>query len=64
MAATKAIVDSVLERYFSRKLMVWLTTTGMLFFDKITGDQWIAVSLAYIGAQGLADIATKWKAVK
>jgi len=57
----KAAVDSFLERYLSRKLMVWFATTVLLFFDKIDGDQWIAISLAYIGAQGLADIAAKWR---
>jgi len=24
-------------------------------------DEWVAVALAYIGIEGLADIATRWK---
>jgi len=41
--------------------MVWTFATGFLAFDKITPDEWVALSLAYIGIEGLADIATRWK---
>ena len=27
----------------------------------LTSSDWVAVSLAYIGLQGAADIAAKWK---
>jgi hypothetical protein len=61
MARIKAFADKHLERFLSRKLLVWITTTGLLIFDKINGEQWVAISLAYIGSQGIADIATAWK---
>ena len=61
MARMKAFVDRHLEKYLSRKLLVWMTTTGLLFADKLNGEQWVAIALAYIGSQGLADIATAWK---
>jgi len=57
----KAFVDRHLEKYLSRKLLVWMTTTGLLFAEKLNGEQWVAIALAYIGSQGLADIATAWK---
>ena len=63
MARIKSFLDSNLERFMSRKLLVWLTTTALLFADKVNGDQWIAIALGYIGVQGIADIATKWKGV-
>ncbi len=61
MARIKALVDAHLERFLSRKLLVWITTTSLLVFDKLNGEQWVAISLAYIGSQGIADIATAWK---
>jgi len=57
----RAMIDKGLSKFVSRKLLVWLVTTGLLFVDKVDGDQWIAIALAYIGSQGLADIAAKWK---
>jgi hypothetical protein len=50
-----------MERWASRKLIVWATATAFLAFDKLGPDEWVAVALAYIGVQGLADIATRWK---
>jgi len=61
MARIKAFADRHLERFLSRKLLVWASTTALLAYDKLDGEQWVAISLAYIGSQGLADIATAWK---
>jgi len=62
MAATKAFVDTWLEKLTSRKLMVWTTATYfMLFSSSLASEDWVAISLAYIGIQGLADIAAQWK---
>ena len=59
-----AILDRNLEKFMSRKLLVWVTTTVLLTVDKIDGEQWLAIALAYIGSQGIADIATAWKTGK
>ena len=56
-------LDSLLSKIVSRKLMVWLTATGFMLTETLplqSGD-WVAISLAYIGIQGLADIAREWK---
>ena len=46
----------------SRKLMVWATATYlMLFTSSLASEDWVAISLAYISIQGLADIATQWR---
>jgi hypothetical protein len=58
----KAQVDKILEKYLSRKLMVWITSTIFLSFDKLSGDEWVAIALTYIGSQALVEIAAKWKA--
>ena len=47
----------------SRKLMVWATATIFMFMDAVplASEDWVAISLAYIGLEGLADIATRWR---
>jgi len=58
----KQILDKGLNKLMSRKLMVWTTATYlMLFTSALTSEDWVAISLTYIGIQGLADIATQWR---
>ena len=56
-------VDKTLNKLMSRKLMVWLTATGFMLFNVVPleSSDWVAISLAYIGIEGLADIATRWR---
>ena len=58
----KQLLDRNLNKFISRKLMVWLSATGFLCTGYITNEQWVALALAYVGVQGFADIAVKWKA--
>ena len=57
----KPLVDRVLGKIISRKFTVFSLSTIFLYLGSITGDQWVAISLGYIGVQGIADIATQWK---
>tara|TARA_R110002074_G_scaffold151170_2_gene304725 strand:- start:242 stop:433 length:192 start_codon:yes stop_codon:yes gene_type:complete len=56
-------LDKALNKLMSRKLMVWLTATSFMLLDVVPleSSDWVAISLAYIGIQGLADIAAQWK---
>lgn len=55
------LVDVLSEKILSRKLLVWIVATVFLGFGKITPDEWMGISLGYIGIQGVADLAAKWK---
>jgi hypothetical protein len=59
----KQVLDKTLSKIMSRKLMVWGTATAFMFMDNVplASDDWVAISLAYIGLEGLADIATRWR---
>lgn len=58
----KQAIDKLLNKLMSRKLMVWATATVLMLTDSgLNSSDWVAVSLAYIGLQGLADIASRWK---
>jgi hypothetical protein len=62
MSTIKPILDKTMEKLLSRKLMVWTTATYlMLFTSSLASSDWVAISLAYIGLEGLADIATRWR---
>jgi len=57
----KQILDKWMAKLISRKLFVWAVSTGFLVADLITSEQWVAVALAYVGVEGFADIAVRWK---
>ena len=59
----KHVLDTVLSKLASRKLMVWLTATALMFTEAVPlqSEDWVAISLAYIGIEGLADIASRWR---
>jgi len=56
-------LDRFLGKLVSRKLMVWLAATSFMFVDAVplASEDWVAISLAYIGIEGLGDIATRWR---
>ena len=58
------LADKYLNKFISRKLLVWLSATGFLCSGMITSEQWVAVALAYVGVEGFADIAIRWKAAR
>jgi|TARA_R100000005_G_C4974441_1_gene186322 hypothetical protein len=58
---TKALLDNLLARLTSRKLLVWLTATGLSLAGTVTSEDWVAVSLVYIGSQALVDLAATWR---
>ncbi len=45
-----------MERLLSRKFLVFATATALVLFGKISDAVWLAVALAYMGANILA----KW----
>lgn len=55
------IIDVLSEKVLSRKLLVWITASIFLGFGKITPEEWMGISLGYIGIQGVADLAAKWR---
>jgi hypothetical protein len=59
----KEVLDAGLNKLLSRKLMVWMTATVFMLLPNtpLASADWVAISLAYIGLEGLADIATRWR---
>lgn len=57
----RGIVDIITAKAISRKLLVWIVATVFMGLGKISPDEWTAISMGYVGIEGFADIATKWK---
>lgn len=57
----RAFMDAVLSKLISRKLLVFLTATGLSLWGSLDSDTWGMVAIAYIGAQGVVDVAKMWK---
>jgi hypothetical protein len=57
----RGILDIITAKAISRKLLVWVTACVFLGLGKITPDEWTAISLGYVGVEGFADLASKWK---
>lgn len=49
-------IDFILSYTISKKLTVFFFATFFLYFDKISGDQWVNIVSIYIGVQSLVDI--------
>lgn len=57
----RGVLDIITAKAISRKLLVWITASVFLGLGKITPDEWTAISLGYVGVEGFADLAVKWK---
>ena len=57
----QAFLDSKLSKFISRKFLVWLSATGLLMASKIDGEQWVYISMIYIGTQAVIDSFLQWK---
>ena len=59
MAKATAFLDTWLAKLTSRKLMVWLTATGLALSGQVTSEDWVIISAIYIGGQTVIDGISK-----
>jgi len=57
----KHTLDKLISKVASRKLMVWGVATGLTVLGSVTSEDWVAVSLVYIGSQAAVDLASVWR---
>tara|TARA_R100000315_G_scaffold62163_1_gene42523 strand:+ start:2993 stop:3247 length:255 start_codon:yes stop_codon:yes gene_type:complete len=60
-ADENGLMDQLVGKVTSRKLLVWTVASVALFMSQIKSEDWVAISLAYIGSQALVDLASKWR---
>ena len=56
MAQVKAWMDKQLQRFISRKFLAWGTATYLVATSALTSEDWVAVTLVYIGSEALVDL--------
>jgi uncharacterized membrane protein len=49
-------VDAILNKFISRKLLVFIIACAGFFLGNLTSSDWVVVATAYIGVQGFTDI--------
>jgi len=57
----KGVVDRALEKAVSRKLLVWVTATGLAAYGFLTSGDWVMISALYLGGQSVIDAIVKLK---
>ena len=57
----KGILDAVQEKAVSRKLLVFIVATCLLYWSNLDPESWSMIALIYIGGQSAVDIAKVWK---
>tara|TARA_R110000824_G_scaffold79545_2_gene200337 strand:- start:352 stop:549 length:198 start_codon:yes stop_codon:yes gene_type:complete len=61
MQKVTAWLDKHVNRFISRKFLAWGTATWLAATHSLTSEDWVAVTLVYIGSEALVDIAARWK---
>ena len=51
----KGYLDKILEKAISRKLVVFLTATGLMTFSNLDSETWGMIAIVYIGGQAVVD---------
>jgi len=52
----KSKIDSILNRFISKKLTVFIIATIFIYFNKIDAVNWVNLSMIYIGSQAAVDL--------
>lgn len=58
---TKGALDALQEKLVSRKLLVFLTATGLLIGAGLDPDTWGMIAMFYIGGQSAIDAVQVWR---
>ena len=52
----KQVLDKVLNKFASRKLIVWSAATAALWSGHVISSDWVLLSMVYIGSQAAVDL--------
>ncbi len=54
-------LDIIVNKWISRKLLVFLIACFGLFLSKIPSEDWVIIATAYIGIEGFTNIVERLK---
>ena len=52
-------LDQIINKYISRKLVVFFIGSWALFHGNLTSGDWVIISTAYIGSQMVVDVVDR-----
>ena len=55
------ILDIMLSKAISRKLLVFMVATGLLIWADLDPDTWGLIAMIYVGGQSVIDTVKVWK---
>ena len=58
---SKGVLDALQEKVISRKLLVFLTATGLLAWSNLDPETWGLIAVIYIGGQAVIDAVKAWR---
>ena len=58
---SKENIDRMLNKFISRKLMVFVIACCGLFAGDLTSQDWVVIATAYVSIQGFTDIVKIFK---
>jgi len=56
-----SLLDRVLEKAISRKLLVFLTATGLMTCSTLDSETWGLIAVVYIGGQSVVDMMKAYR---
>ena len=57
----KGVLDALQEKIISRKLLVFLASTGLLIWSNLESDIWGMIAIVYIGGQSVIDAVRAYR---
>ena len=57
----KGVMDAVQEKIVSRKLLVFLTATALMWWSDLDPETWGMIAIMYISGQSVIDAVKAWK---
>ena len=57
----KGILDALQEKMISRKLLVFICSTALLWNAQLDPETWGMIAMMYIGGQSAIDMVNAWK---
>ena len=56
---SKEQFDIILNKWISRKLLVFMVACAGLFSGALTSSDWVVIATAYIGIEGITNIVER-----
>lgn len=58
---SKGVMDAVQEKLISRKLLVFMTATALMYWSDLDPETWGMIAVMYITGQSVIDAVKAWK---